>query len=679
MHSSTGLAALSLLPLAALAQETVVGVYMFHRHGDRTAKAWPPANLTDLGYSEVYTSGQYYRNRYVSSTASSKIAGLNTDIVKLSQIAVSAPSDNVLMSSALGFCQSLYPPVGSGVSTQVLANGTNTTAPMNGYQLIPVATVTSGTGSEDNTWLQASTGCSNAVLSSNAYFYTPEYLSTLNATTSFYQGFVPSMNGTYPSSSANYKNAYAIFDLLNVASIHNSTFNPTSGPFAAYTSADNLTALRNLANTHEFNLAYNATSFARAIAGAQLAAEVLQFLNGTIAGGAKQKLGVQFGAYASFQSFFGLANMTVPVSGGLTTDQANLFYGIPDYASVAIFELLAPTSNVSAALANPSSMSVRFLFHNGTTSDSSAPQVFPLFGSTYNGSDATMPWNTFVQHMSPISVGTTQQWCQVCGNSTGACAPYATSTSSTSNSTAAGAAAASSSAAAAEESGHGISKAVAGVIGAMVTLGVLLIVEAAVMLGGGLRLVSKKRLQQVGSPAGSGWQGVRCLGKSAASEWEGRCCMSVRLRAQRCLWTSLMLPRLYDPIKSCACLTIPRLCSQDDSCLDSSNDTNQSINAVSPMTCSESLLRSTMPKTILAMCHLPARAVSRIRSSTPPCPVSYACFHAHESPSHAPIIRAQRLSRCASCSASRTMSFVSSCIFWMRSIKSSCAALKQSV
>lgn len=46
------LALVAMLPAAlgqTLSNETVLGVYMFHRHGDRTAKAWPPANLTDLG------------------------------------------------------------------------------------------------------------------------------------------------------------------------------------------------------------------------------------------------------------------------------------------------------------------------------------------------------------------------------------------------------------------------------------------------------------------------------------------------------------------------------------------------------------------------------------------------------------------------------------------------------
>lgn len=190
------------------AAETVLGVYLFSRHGDRTAKSTPPANLTDLGYQGVFTSGAYYRDRYVSSSASKKIAGLNTDIVKLSQIAASAPLDNVLMSSAQGFLQGLYPPVGSTLGQETLRNDTVVHAPLDGYQLIPIQTVTSGTGSEDSAWLQGAGNCANAIVSSNDYYSSPEYKSMYDSTLDFYQSLVPVTNATFDSSQANFKNAY---------------------------------------------------------------------------------------------------------------------------------------------------------------------------------------------------------------------------------------------------------------------------------------------------------------------------------------------------------------------------------------------------------------------------------------------------------------------------------------
>jgi hypothetical protein len=189
---------------ASRAAETLLGVYIFHRHGDRTPKALAPANLTNLGYEQVYTSGDYYRSRYL--TGDSKIKGINEDTVKLSQLAVTAPVDNVLQNSAMGFLQSLYPPVGQNIQT--LADGDKIQAPMNGYQLIPVNTVESGTGSEDNGWLQDSSGCYNAKTSSNSYFTSESYNSLLSSTQGFYSSLVPVVNGTFDETDVTFKNAY---------------------------------------------------------------------------------------------------------------------------------------------------------------------------------------------------------------------------------------------------------------------------------------------------------------------------------------------------------------------------------------------------------------------------------------------------------------------------------------
>jgi len=121
-------------------------------------------------------------------------------------------------------------------------------------------------------------------------------------------------------------------------------------------------------------------------------------------------------------------------------------------------------------------INVRFLFHNGTTSPASEPKTYPLFGQQ----ETTIPWNTFVDSMNKFAIGSQAQWCQACGNSTAVCATVATNPTSSRQADA--------------SSSGGLSTAVAGVIGAMVTLAVILGLEALVMLVAGLRLVSKKRL-----------------------------------------------------------------------------------------------------------------------------------------------------------------------------------------
>lgn len=127
---------------------------------------------------------------------------------------------------------------------------------------------------------------------------------------------------------------------------------------------------------------------------------------------------------------------------------------------------------------------VRFLWHNGTTGNSSTPTAYPLFGQ----SNLTLSWNDFVTGMNEFAIGSQSDWCDACGNTTGVCA------SSTLASPSSGGKGGSSSGGGGGGGGGGVSRPVAGVIGAMVTLAVVLGVEGLIMLVAGFRLVSKKRL-----------------------------------------------------------------------------------------------------------------------------------------------------------------------------------------
>lgn len=487
MHASQ-LLLVSALPAIIAAQETILGAYVFHRHGDRTSKSYTPVNLTDLGYAQVYASGQFFKARYLNDTSSLKIKGINQDVVKLSQLNVEAPVDNVLQSSAMGWLQGLYPPVGTALSTQTLANGSSVSAPLNGYQLIPVNAVQSATTSsnaESITWLQGSSGCANAISSSNNYFISNDYLTTLNSTKSFYASILPVINSTFTSTTDTYKNAYTIYDYIHVSTIHNASSNI---PSDSLLTDETLFQLQTRADQHEFNLAYNSSDTIRAVAGSTLAAQIVQSLNTTITGHSASKLSVQFGAYASFLSFFGLAQLPAVSSN---------FTGIVDYASAMVFELV--TNATVSATSYPSSddISVRFLFTNGSASYNSLT-AYPLFGQASN----EVSWPTFVEQMNKFAIGDQATWCSACGNTTGTCASTSTSTTSSPSTS-------SSPAAATSSSGSGISKAVAGVIGAMVTLAVILGLEALLMLVGGFRLISKKRLAGAGVAGETATAGVK--------------------------------------------------------------------------------------------------------------------------------------------------------------------------
>ena len=127
-----------------------------------------PANLTDLGY-EVLTSRTYFGNRYVASGASHHIYGINTGLVKQSQITASAPADTVIQNGGLGFLQGLYPPVGEALGSNVLRNGTVVQIPSNGYYLILLQSISVGANSENPAWLEGATNCANAQTSSDDF------------------------------------------------------------------------------------------------------------------------------------------------------------------------------------------------------------------------------------------------------------------------------------------------------------------------------------------------------------------------------------------------------------------------------------------------------------------------------------------------------------------------------
>lgn len=199
---------LALSSLSFTSAERVLGAYIFHRHGDRTAKSWKPVNLTALGADQVYSSGSYYRELYINSDSEFQISGISPDIAVLSQIEITAPVDDVLQNSALVFLQGLYPPTSR---TERLANGTRVEAPLDGYQYIPVNSIESAASaqdSENSAWLQGNSGCLNAEVSSNDYLTSPEYQEVFNDSKKFYQRLLPVINGTFSAQNATFKNAY---------------------------------------------------------------------------------------------------------------------------------------------------------------------------------------------------------------------------------------------------------------------------------------------------------------------------------------------------------------------------------------------------------------------------------------------------------------------------------------
>lgn len=464
MRSSiqSGLLLAASLSSSVVEAERVVGAYIFARHGDRTAKYFGNTQLTDLGYNQVYDAGSFYNGRYILAGSDKQIEGISPLIVDPNQISASSPADAVLQNSATGFLQGVYPPVGNRAN-QTLANSKTVVSPLNGYQLIQVTATSSSNSNEGDTWLQGSSDCHKAKISSNNYYTSDAYNSMLTSTKAFYQSLSPLLNSTFSASQMTFRNAYTIFDYLNVAQIHNST---DEYPALKGLTGEISTQLLQLANNQQYHLAYNESDTVRAIDGAVLAGEILSSLNDTIVTSGKSKLSISFGSYGTLLSFFGL--MQLPAA---SVD----FTGMPTYASSMVFELV--TNATGTGMPSEKDLSVRFMFHNGTITGSDEPTVYPLFGQ----SNELLSWSDFKSGIEKIAVTNDSQWCDLCGNTDGRCSSTAASTSSSDSSSSS------------TSSSGGMSRAVAGVVGAMVTLAVILGLEALFFLVGGFRISKRNK------------------------------------------------------------------------------------------------------------------------------------------------------------------------------------------
>jgi prostatic aicd phosphatase len=464
---------LAVVAASAVAAQTVHSVVVFSRHGDRTAKFYKGYHLTNLGANQVHAAGNYYRQRYVEDGASNQIAGISADEAVPSQIWASAPDQSILYQTATDFLQGLYPPLGgldSDLANETLVNGTEVEDPLNGYQFILIHG--EGTTDPDTIWIKGDEDCPAYTTSYKSYSKTPIYEATLNASAPIYASVEPILAPIMTAENVSYSHAYDVFDLLNVASIHNASVAPEID-------ADTLNQLRYLANEWEWNNNYNASQPMRSIGGKTLLGRILQQFEENIESeGKKNKFNLLAGSYDTFLAFFGLTNLTA---------QSDNFYGLPNYAASMAFEL---SSDSETFPTNPQEdLMVTFLFRNGSDLDL---EPYALFGQD----QVTLPYGRFVEELSSRAVTSLPQWCAMCGSTADFCVAANATTTESSGSVSTGGPSSSSSG----SGGSGLSNAAAGGIGAGVTLAVVGI------LAGLLCMAMRRRKAAKTAPAAPVWE-----------------------------------------------------------------------------------------------------------------------------------------------------------------------------
>ncbi|KAF8421590.1 histidine phosphatase superfamily [Tirmania nivea] len=409
MKSPTVLAA-SLVALSSIAHaaETVHAVVTVQRHGDRTFKGYSPTSLTSLGQLQCHNAGAFYRKRYLIASSPSYINGIDEGLFNDKEVYVMAPDQPLLVTSGQAFLQGLYPPTTYN-KPQTLANGEVVQDPVNGLQY---TTLHSMATTDPNTiWLKADDGCSNFMVQSNAYLESQDSLRLEEESQTFYNSLKRDyLNGVFSDDEVGYQNAYAIFDYINVGSVHNTTIVDRLSPGELY-------KLKVLADRHEWAMNGNASSEhpALTIAGKAIAHKIAERLSVNLqTAGEQNKFTLMISSYDAFLAFFGHAGLSA---------YSNDFMGLPNYAASMVFEMFSDVDTPAGDYPSESALKVRFFFRNGTE-DNVLLTNFPIFGQ------AVLTWKEFNENMDAFAIKSVNEWCSLCSTSGSFC-PEDTNTGKT--------------------------------------------------------------------------------------------------------------------------------------------------------------------------------------------------------------------------------------------------------
>jgi hypothetical protein len=430
--------------------EKVWGVYAFTVYGDSK----PPAisssrTLTDLGANELAAAASSFRSRYISKSGISEtgIQNISPIILDSNDVDVLSTSDQNVVGSAQAFMQGLYPPLGAmNVSSSQEVNGSFVQAPLDGYQYPRIVTL--GESDPQSIMVEGQAKCIMYQAAESEYRNSNEVEEIARDTDIFYRlVWNLGMSGVYDESFATYTNAVPISEYLDYEAVHNETFMHSMN-YAQLFQARSL-ADRYIWDTNS-QQSSSSSSVIRAIspiAGQTLASSIMSAFDLNIAqGGTQQKMTLLFGGD---EPAMALASLT-----GLANDQQSNFFSRLVRGGSFVFELYSFESSdeLYPQYPDPDNLYIRFFLHNGTTNTTEF-QPYSLFG--LSPSQASIPYSEFRAELQTFAVSSVRDWCTQCN----AESVFCTGVLDQSNSE--------------PIHKHGMAPAVAGVIGAVVTLAVV--------------------------------------------------------------------------------------------------------------------------------------------------------------------------------------------------------------
>jgi hypothetical protein len=291
-----------------------------------------------------------------------------------------------------------------------------------------------------------------------------------------------------PKDITDFYNAYNLYDLVRYQYNHNQTIYEELQSLGVNNTDPRLTrsAMQILENDAEDQqYAMNADrrvsgqvegDMILTIAGRTMARKVLDtFRLHYRSGGNSNKLNLAFGSLEPFISFFELSGLRASAGDSETSP----FWKLPGHGATMVFELIGKASEPATSYLDWDNLRVRFLYRRD--SEPGTPfREYSIFGATEVGH--RMPWAEFEASMARVAMNVSE-WCSSCDTPTSFCNLQKSSPVG--------------------EFSSGLDPAIAGVVGAVVTLAVMGIGFVAAFFFGGLQLSKGDRRSRVGGFKGA--------------------------------------------------------------------------------------------------------------------------------------------------------------------------------
>ncbi|KAG7091480.1 hypothetical protein E1B28_010511 [Marasmius oreades] len=373
----------SLYPTPNMAK--VIGAVVIARNGGRNHYYQDPktykgtfTETTALGEAESFQLGDTIRQLYLNPSSSSYIEGMRPDVVNNKQIKVRVKAGGegtVVFDSAIAFLQGVFPP--NPNNKIELANDTTVTAPLNGYQYVPVETVEPVNDRSLESW----TDCPN-FSKHVAEFYSSEEFKKKDRDAQPFFGAIKDFVFGRPTT---LENAYNIFDYMNTELTYNKTYAHRLPPRMTEQA-------RAYADFHENGVFSDSEpSGIGNIAGRTMLHTILSSLERISFSDDPLKFTLVETSYQPFISFFHEVEVV---------KEHPELKAIPDFGSALVIELRR---------GNPPDLRdfLRFRFKNGTHSEFQTLHVY--------GSRSDIALTEFIYKSKNGAITSNRQWSQVCG------------------------------------------------------------------------------------------------------------------------------------------------------------------------------------------------------------------------------------------------------------------------